>query len=123
VKEHAMIRSFDRRRLGAWMGVIAMGAAAVLYFGAIMLAWADEVTVGIDNFAFVPEVLNVKPGVTVTFVNHDDIPHLVVATDGKYRSKALDTNDKFSIAFDKPGEYAYFCGLHPHMKGKIIVAQ
>jgi plastocyanin len=123
MKEHAMIRSFDQRRLGAWMGVIAMGAAAVLYFGAIMLAWADEVTVGIDNFAFVPEVLNVKPGVTVTFVNHDDIPHLVVATDGKYRSKALDTNDKFSIAFDKPGEYAYFCGLHPHMKGKIIVAQ
>jgi plastocyanin len=123
MKEHAMIRSFDQRRLGAWMGVIAMGAAAVLYFGAIMLAWADEVSVSIDNFAFVPEVLNVKPGVTVTFVNHDDIPHLVVATDGKYRSKALDTNDKFSIAFDKPGEYAYFCGLHPHMKGKIIVAQ
>jgi plastocyanin len=118
-----MIRSFDRRRFGAWMGVIAMGAAAVLYFGAIMVAWADDASVGIDNFAFTPEVLNVKTGVTVTFVNHDDIPHLVVATDGKYRSKALDTNDKFSIAFDKPGEYAYFCGLHPHMKGKIIVSQ
>ena len=118
-----MIQSLDRRRLGAWTGVIAMGAAAVLYFGAIMLAWADAASVGIDNFAFTPEVLTVKPGVTVTFVNHDDIPHLVVATDGKYRSKALDTNDKFSIAFDKPGEYAYFCGLHPHMKGKIIVAQ
>ena len=64
----------------------------------------------------------VKPGVAVTFVNHDDIPHLVVAVDGKYRSRALDTNDRFSIAFDKPGEYAYFCGLHPHMKGKIVVA-
>ena len=118
-----MIKSLDRRPIGAWTGVIALGVAAVLYFGAIMLAWADEANVGIDNFAFTPEVLTVKPGVTVTFVNHDDIPHLVVATDGKYRSKALDTNDKFSIAFDKPGEYAYFCGLHPHMKGKIIVAQ
>jgi plastocyanin len=118
-----MIQSLDRRRLGAWVGVIAMGAGAVLYFSAIMLAWADDASVSIDNFAFVPEVLNVKTGVTVTFVNHDDIPHLVVATDGKYRSKALDTNDKFSIAFDKPGEYAYFCGLHPHMKGKIIVSQ
>ena len=68
-----------------------------------------------------PEVLNVKPGVTVTFVNHDDIPHLVVATDGKYRSKALDTNDKFSFKFDRPGEYTYFCGLHPYMKGKVVV--
>ena len=66
--------------------------------------------------------LTVKPGATVIFDNHDDIPHLVVAVDGKYRSKALDTNDKYSVTFDKPGEYAYFCGLHPHMKGKIVVA-
>jgi plastocyanin len=34
----------------------------------------------------------------------------------------MDTNDKFSVTFDKPGEYTYFCGLHPYMKGKIIVA-
>jgi len=85
-------------------------------------ALADEAKVGIDNFAFTPAELTVKPGATVIFENHDDIPHLVVAVDGKYRSKALDTNDRFSVTFDKPGEYAYFCGLHPHMKGKVIVA-
>ena len=95
--------------------------AAALLIGQVGTAFADEATVSIDNFAFTPDVLTVKAGTTVTFVNHDDIPHLVVASDGKYRSKALDTNDKFSIAFDKPGDYSYYCGLHPHMKGKIVV--
>ena len=118
-----MIRSFDRRPRRAWMGALAIGAALTLLFCQMMLAQADDANISIDNFAFTPAVLTVKPGVNVIFENHDDIPHLVVASDGKYRSKALDTNDKFSIAFDKPGEYAYFCGLHPHMKGKIIVAQ
>jgi plastocyanin len=117
-----MIRSFDRPRGKTGFAAIAAAAALALYFGQTVLAWGDEASVGIDNFAFTPETLTVKPGVNVTFVNHDDIPHLVVAVDGKYRSKALDTNDKYSITFDKPGEYAYFCGLHPHMKGKIIVA-
>jgi plastocyanin len=118
-----MIRSFDRPRRKTRFGALAAGAALALFFGQTVLAWGDDASVvGIDNFAFTPESLAVKLGATVTFVNHDDIPHLVVAVDGKYRSKALDTNDKYSITFDKPGEYAYFCGLHPHMKGKIIVA-
>ena len=69
-----------------------------------------------------PAVLTVKPGTTVVFENHDDTKHLVVDAGGKFRSKALGTNDKFSVTFDKPGELAYFCGLHPHMTGKIIVA-
>jgi plastocyanin len=117
-----MIRSFDRRPERLRFGAVIAGAAFALLFGQVVIAWADDASVGIDNFAFTPETLNVKTGATVTFVNHDDIPHLVVAVDGKYRSKALDTNDKYSVTFDKPGEYAYFCGLHPHMKGKIIVA-
>ena len=102
------------------VGPVALLAAALL-LGQVGATFADEATVSIDNFAFMPDVLTVKAGTTVTFVNHDDIPHLVVASDGKYRSKALDTSDKFSIAFDKPGDFAYFCGLHPHMKGKIVV--
>jgi plastocyanin len=99
------------RSLAAAALVVLAGAAA-----------GDETKVGIDNFAFTPAELTIKPGATVTFENHDDIPHLVVAVDGKYRSKALDTNDRFSVTFDKPGEYNYFCGLHPQMKGKIVVA-
>ena len=117
-----MIRSFDRPSRRAWLSPVALAAGALLLGGATLALSAEEAKVGIDNFAFTPDTLTVKPGTTVVFENHDDIPHLIVATDGKYRSKALDTNDKFSFTFDKPGEYAYFCGLHPHMKGKIVVA-
>ena len=117
-----MMSSFRAGLRPAETGALAIAAALVFFFGLAVFAQADDSNVGIDNFAFTPAVLTVKPGTKVTFENHDDIPHLVVAVDGKYRSKALDTNDKFSIAFDKPGEYAYFCGLHPTMKGKIIVA-
>ena len=117
-----MIKSFDRPPRGAGLGAATLAAAFALFIGMTLAARADEAKVGIDNFAFTPETLTVKPGTTVVFENHDDIPHLVVAVDGKYRSKAMDTNDKFSFTFDKPGEYAYFCGLHPHMKGKIVVA-
>jgi plastocyanin len=118
-----MIRSFNSRPRAAEIGwLAAMAFVIALSFGPSMLARADDANVDIGNFAFTPAVVTVKPGATVTFVNHDDLPHLVVAVDGAYRSKALDTNDKFSFTFAKPGEYAYFCGLHPHMKGKIVVA-
>ena len=75
----------------------------------------------IENFAFTPQVLQVKAGTTVTFVNHDDIPHSVISETDAFHSHALDTDDKFTFTFAKPGEYAYVCGLHPHMKGKIVV--
>ncbi len=99
-----------------------LAATAFFILAASSFALADDAKVGIDNFTFAPAELTVKPGTTVVFENHDDTPHVVVAVDGKYRSQALDTNDRFSVRFDKPGEYAYFCGLHPHMRGKIIVA-
>jgi plastocyanin len=84
--------------------------------------FAAEVKIGIDNFSFTPASVTIKPGDTIVFENHDDIPHLVVDSAGKFRSKALDTNDRFSVSFDKPGAIAYFCGLHPQMKGRIVVA-
>lgn len=77
--------------------------------------------VKIDNFTFGPAALTVHVGTTVTWVNNDDIPHTVVATDHSFKSKTLDTEDKFSFTFTKAGEFAYFCSLHPHMVGKVIV--
>ncbi len=117
-----MTATFTWRRFYARGNLLAFGAASFFWLAPTFASSADEAKVGIDNFAFTPEVLTVKPGETVIFENHDDIPHLIVDAAGHFRSKALDTNDKFSITFDKPGEIAYFCGLHPHMKGKIIVA-
>ncbi len=117
-----MIANLGSRRGEARASLLAIGAAWLICTIATSGGWADEAKVGIDNFTFTPAVLTIKPGTTVIFENHDDIPHLVVDAGGKFRSQALDTDDKFSITFDKPGEIAYFCGLHPHMRGKIIVA-
>ena len=74
-----------------------------------------------DNFAFAPAVLTVAAGTTVTWTNADDDPHTVTATGKTFHSTALDTGGKYSFTFTRPGEYAYFCSLHPHMIGKIIV--
>jgi plastocyanin len=77
--------------------------------------------VKIDNFSFGPEALTVPVGTTVTWTNHDDIPHTVVSTDKVFKSKVLDTDEKFSFTFDKAGTYPYFCSIHPKMTGKVIV--
>jgi len=77
--------------------------------------------VQIRNFAFVPAILVVAPGTTVTWTNADEDPHSVVATNKAFRSSALDGGDKFSFTFTTPGAFQYFCSLHPHMVGKIIV--
>ncbi|WP_082145075.1 cupredoxin domain-containing protein [Microvirga massiliensis] len=77
--------------------------------------------VSVDNFTFSPPTLTVTAGTTVTWTNADDIPHTIVAQDHSFRSKALDTDGSFSFTFTAAGEYDYFCSLHPHMVGKIIV--
>jgi amicyanin len=82
---------------------------------------AADAQVKIANFTFEPPVLTVKVGTTVTWVNDDDIPHLVSEKDGKFRSSALDTDATFSQTFKDAGTIEYFCVLHPRMTGKIVV--
>jgi len=82
---------------------------------------AADTEVKIDNFTFNPQQITVKAGDTVIWVNHDDIPHAVVSQTQAFRSKALDTDDKFSFTFATLGTYPYFCALHPHMTGTIVV--
>ena len=101
--------------------ILPFAAACAFALAPRLSIAADEVTVGIDNFAFTPAEVAVKAGTRVVFVNRDDIPHNVVAQTIKLHSKALDTDDSFSYVFDKPGDVIYFCGLHPMMKGKITV--
>ncbi len=77
--------------------------------------------VKIDNFSFGPATITVAAGTTVTWINRDDIPHTVVSSDSVFKSKALDTDEKFSYTFSKAGTYSYFCSLHPKMTGQIVV--
>jgi plastocyanin len=115
----------NRRVVFAWLVFGLIVAAAV--FAVMKPAHAEDgqqksaTEVKIDNFSFTPAQLTIAAGTTVTWTNQDDVPHTVVGTGGAFKSKALDTDDKFSFTFDKPGTYAYFCGVHPMMTGKVIV--
>jgi plastocyanin len=96
----------------------AVAAAIALRLGAAHAEDTNSVT--IDNFTFAPPEMTVKVGTTVTWTNHDDIPHTIVSA-GKFRSKTLDTDNSFSFTFTAAGDYKYFCSLHPHMTGTIKV--
>ncbi len=93
---------------------------------AFMMTWmraaqAQEALVKIANFTFDPPELNVKPGTAVTWTNEDDIPHTVAAAEHSFKSRPLDTGEKYTATFSRPGRYTYFCSLHPQMKAAIIV--
>jgi plastocyanin len=80
-----------------------------------------NVAIKIDNFVFGPQAITVPVGTTVTWTNSDDIPHTAVSTDGVFKSKVMDTDEKFSYTFDKPGTYSYYCSVHPKMTGQVVV--
>ena len=83
---------------------------------------ASGAMVKIDNFSFGPAAITIPAGSTVTWTNHDDVPHVVSSDDNKlFKSKALDTDDHFSFTFTKPGTYNYYCSIHPKMTAQIVV--
>jgi amicyanin len=100
--------------------VVVAGVAAFLFLVATPVWAEDAAAVKIGNFTFGPQELKVKAGTTVTWTNEDDIPHTVVSPNN-FRSKALDTDGTYSFTFTAPGAYKYFCSLHPHMTGTIVV--
>jgi plastocyanin len=102
------------RNLGIRLAVIAVMSSQM------GVARCEDTIITIDNFTFSPAQLVVKAGATVTWKNQDDIPHTVVSP-GKFKSKALDTDDSYSFTFTAAGDYTYFCSLHPHMTGTIKV--
>ena len=110
--------------LGA-VGVTGLLAAALPELTAageaVVAAAASPATVKIDNFAFAPATLTVTAGTTVTWKNEDDSPHRIGDKNGTFKSAALDTDDTFSQTFTAPGEYEYFCSIHPRMVGKVVV--
>ena len=104
--------------------VLGPVVGAMLAFGTVAAQDAtkkDANEITIDNFTFTPKELTVAVGTTVKWVNHDDIPHTIVEKKTTFRSKALDTDDSYSFTFTSAGAFDYFCGLHPHMVGQVIV--
>ena len=105
--------------------LIATTFATPALLGAVVgsvLAADSSNTVSIDNFIFTPKALTVKAGTSVTWTNHDDIPHGIASSDNAFkRSAALDTDDSYSFTFTAPGTYQYFCYIHSFMLGTIVV--
>src|SRR5438094_10665672 len=105
--------------------VLPLALAAVLILHPTRAKSADAkaspIEVRVDNFTFGPDTLTVPANSTVTWVNKDDVPHVIASNDGVFKSKALDTDDKYSYTFSKAGTYSYYCSIHPKMVGKIVV--
>ncbi len=102
------------------LGIAGLGAGTG-NFTASAQQKPETTEVKIDNFSFGPAELTVPVGTTVTWTNRDDIPHTVVSTDKVFKSKVLDTDEKFPFTFSKAGTYPYFCSIHPKMTGKVVV--
>jgi amicyanin len=105
---------------GAIFGAIVGSGLA----GGVLVARAQTSSsaLAIHNFTFTPQTLTVKAGTTVTWTNKDDTPHGIASADNAFKkSQALDTDDSYSFTFATPGTYAYFCYVHPFMKGTIVV--
>ncbi len=101
--------------------VVSAGPAAMPAQNAVDKP-ASGAVVKIDNFSFGPATINIPAGSTVTWTNHDDVPHVVTSDDNKlFKSKALDTDDHFSFTFTRPGTYNYYCAIHPKMTAQIVV--
>jgi plastocyanin len=99
--------------------LLALMASPIL----CVYASPPEGKVSISNFTFSPATLEVPVGTTLRWVNDDDVPHTVLGSDkgSVIRSPALDTSDAYSVVLSQPGTYHYFCSLHPHMTGTIVV--
>jgi len=107
------------RFLGQLLVCLCLAAPAALAMDAPPTAENGIVT--IKNFAFAPVTLHVRTGATVTWKNLDGEPHTVASDSGVFRSGALDEGDAFKFTFDKPGTYQFFCSVHPHKRGTIVV--
>jgi len=98
-----------------------LAAALTLAAAAPAAAPPNAAAVHIQNFRFGPQTLTIPAGTTVTFVNDDEEPHNVTAVDHSYRSPILNPGARFTHQYAAPGDYPYFCALHPHMTGHIVV--
>jgi plastocyanin len=109
------------RDLAAVGGLLVLMVLAAVAVSGRAESAVPPVQVLVSNFAFDPPTLTINAGTTVTWVNQDEEPHTATSADGKFASPALDTDQSFSFRFDAPGTYAYFCAVHPHMRGTIVV--
>ena len=77
--------------------------------------------VKISGFTFIPAIVTVSAGSTVTWTNQDSAPHTVTSETDLFDSGRLSINDSSSYTFTDRGTFSYYCKIHPSMRGKVIV--
>jgi amicyanin len=112
-------------RHGVLRRIAWISASLMLMAGGVLKGMpaehADGKQVVIDNFSFTPATASIPVGTTVTWTNHDDIPHNVVSPERTFKSPVLDTDEVFSHTFTAAGTYKYYCSIHPRMTGQVVV--
>lgn len=88
-------------------------------------AWAGEFQVGMKGWEFHPAVLTIQEGDTVIWINDDEDPHNVKFEDPSLKGseERIKPGKRFTVTFEKSGEYNYYCKIHVDqgMKGRIVV--
>lgn len=108
------------RDMGSGRGIPATGRAYA----------AGSVVIEIKNFQFIPPAVTITRGQTVRWINADVANHQVTSgvveadrprPDGRIASPLLFRGDSFSATFRVSGNYPYYCGIHPFMRGALTV--
>lgn len=82
---------------------------------------AENHTVKIVTMRFEPAELVVERGSRIIWINDDLFPHTVTAMDDVFDSGSIAASASWTYVPTQPGTYDYVCGLHPTMKGRLIV--
>jgi len=106
---------------GAIMKSISFAFAWILATCALNAHAVEPTSIQIQKFLFTPKEITVKPGTTIVWTNKDETPHTIIASDGSFLSKAMDTDDHYEHAFATEGDFSYLCTLHPYMTGIVHV--
>jgi plastocyanin len=83
-------------------------------------------TISIHDFLYTPATVTVAAGSRLEFVNEDDAPHTATSgttpsADGVFDTGTLTKGRRRSVKLTRPGTFAYYCEIHPFMKGTVIV--
>ena len=75
------------------------------------------------DFAFNPRKIEVTPGTKVRWTNNDSVTHQIVSKGDPFPGDGtIDVGQSYTVTFDAPGTYEYFCGIHNSMTGSIVVS-
>jgi len=82
---------------------------------------AEEVLITIEDFDF-GDPATAGVGDTIRVTNKDGVAHTWTSDDDVFNSGSIGPDGEFTFAFDEPGNYEFFCSIHPSMTGSISIS-